>query len=199
MSSPDAKSKPFGPQSKFNLISLTYLFSRLAPFIIICYFVLQSLFNQDLKGVFYIAGVLFSCLLNIFTINMFTSPDTGQPAVCSAIDGMPNSPIGQTILGFTFGYLSFIIGKAGTENQNLPTFVFFPLMIVFDFVWNWTKGCYGLPSLFLALLLGGGFGALWGLIVWSVDKDLAIMNGISNKDICSMPSKTVFRCKPKAS
>jgi hypothetical protein len=185
------------PPSQFNLISLTYLFSRLAPFIIICYFVLQSLFNQDLKGVFYIAGVLFSCLLNIFTINMFTPSITTQPAVCSAIDGMPNSPIGQTILGFTFGYLSFIIAKSNTVKLNIPTFVFFPVMIVFDFFWNLGNGCYGFPALVVALLLGGGFGALWGFIIWSVDKDLAIINGISNKEICNMPSKAVFRCKER--
>jgi hypothetical protein len=128
---------------------------------------------------------------------MLTPSSNDQPAVCSAIDGMPNSPIGQTILGFTFGYLSLIIGKAGTVEQNIPTFVFFPAMILFDFLWNMKSGCYGWPSLVAALFLGGGFGSLWGFIIWSVDKDLAIINGISNKDICSMPSKTVFRCQPR--
>jgi hypothetical protein len=110
---------------------------------------------------------------------------------------MPNSPIGQTILGFTFGYLSFIIAKSNTVNLNIPTFVFFPVMIAFDFFWNLGNKCYDWVSLGVALLLGGGFGALWGFIIWSVDKDLAIINGISNKEICNMPSKAVFRCKPR--
>ena len=92
---------------EFNFISLSYLFARLAPFIIICYFALQSLFNWDFKGIFYLAGVLFTVFLNIICLNLI-SPDTNPTSpVCTAIEGMPNSPIGQSILGFTFAYLSY--------------------------------------------------------------------------------------------
>ena len=42
----------------FNLINILYMFFRLAPFIIVSYFTLQSIFNQDLKGVIYLIGLL---------------------------------------------------------------------------------------------------------------------------------------------
>jgi len=54
--------------SGINVISLSYLFSRLSPFIIVSYFVLQSLFNQNLKGIFYVAGVLLTCFISFLFI-----------------------------------------------------------------------------------------------------------------------------------
>ena len=42
----------------FNIINILYMFFRLAPFIIVSYFTLQSIFNQDLKGVIYLIGLL---------------------------------------------------------------------------------------------------------------------------------------------
>ena len=41
-----------------NLLSISYLFFRLAPFIIVCFFTLNSLFNQDLRGIIYLCGLL---------------------------------------------------------------------------------------------------------------------------------------------
>ena len=182
---------------EFNFISLTYLFSRLAPFIIICYFALQSLFNWDFKGIFYLAGVLFTVFLNIITINMLPPSGGGleKPAVCTAIEGMPNSPIGQSILGFTFTYLTYIIVMNNTVQSNIQTLVFFPILILLDFIWNRYNKCFDYLQLIPSLLIGGGFGALWGLLIWKVDPDLAILNGISNKEICSMKQTQKFRCR----
>ena len=181
----------------FNFISLTYLFSRLAPFIIICYFALQSLFNWDFKGIFYLSGVLFTVFLNIIAINSLPAISDEAPAVCTAIEGMPNAPIGQSILGFTFGYLTYIIVMNKTVNNNIQTLVFFPILILLDFIWNKYNGCFDYSRLILSLLMGGGFGALWGLLIWKVDPDLAILNGISNKEVCSMKQTQRFRCTKK--
>ena len=41
-----------------NLINILYMFFRLAPFIIISYFTLQSVLNQDLKGIIYLVGLI---------------------------------------------------------------------------------------------------------------------------------------------
>jgi hypothetical protein len=41
-----------------NLLSISYLFFRLAPFIIVCFFTMNSLFNQDLRGIVYLCGLL---------------------------------------------------------------------------------------------------------------------------------------------
>ena len=41
-----------------NLVSIVYLFYRLAPFIIVCFFTLNSIINQDLRGLMYLSGLL---------------------------------------------------------------------------------------------------------------------------------------------
>ena len=48
-----------------NIINILYMFFRLAPFIIISYFTLQSLLNQDLKGVIFIVGLIISAAVTI--------------------------------------------------------------------------------------------------------------------------------------
>jgi hypothetical protein len=46
---------------ELNIITLLYLFFRLAPFIIVCYFSLSSILNQDVKGLIYLIGLLIAC------------------------------------------------------------------------------------------------------------------------------------------
>lgn len=41
-----------------NLTSIVYLFYRLAPFIVVCFFTLNSLINQDMRGLMYLCGLL---------------------------------------------------------------------------------------------------------------------------------------------
>ena len=49
----------------FNIINILYMFFRLAPFIIVSYFTLQSIFNQDLKGVIYLIGLLVASVVTV--------------------------------------------------------------------------------------------------------------------------------------
>jgi len=184
--------------AEFNIVSLSYLFSRLSPFIIICYFVLQSLFNQNLKGVFYVSGVLFACFLNYLIVTSIGTPDdlVSRP-ICNLIDGVPDLPIGQTILGFTFAYLSYIIIKYKLTSHNAPTFVIFPVLILADMAWNMKNQCAKSLAIFASLALGLLFGLLWGMIIDSVDPELQYFNGIGNRNVCKRPSSTLYRCRIK--
>ena len=62
---------------QLNIVSLIYLFFRLAPFIIVSYFALQSLFNQDLKGVIYLVGLLIASVVTILVGNILPSTSGG--------------------------------------------------------------------------------------------------------------------------
>ena len=53
-----------------NVINILYMFFRLAPFIIVSYFTLQSLFNQDIKGVIYIIGLLVTSIIIVICGNI---------------------------------------------------------------------------------------------------------------------------------
>jgi len=157
--------------------------------------VLQSIFNQNLKGVFYVAGVLFACFLNfLFVTDVIGSPNGASNPVCNIIEGMPEMPIGQTILGFTFAYLSYIIVVHKLVSNNAGTFIIFPILIISDLIWNYSNECAKPIALLASLALGGVFGVLWGMIIDRIDPELQFFNGIGNKEICKRPSSTLYKC-----
>lgn len=199
---------------ELNFISIIYLFLRLSPFILVCFFSLASLFNQDFKGLIYLVGLIFTCAISILVgaplqpildmANGLINPiaDQGKPPICSDMITLGQTsvfrlPIGQTIFGYTFAYLLSIITnpKHNYVNQNIPTLVFFPVIILFDMVWNFRNGCYIL-ELPIALGLGFGLGWLWGYIIESSKMtNLLYFNKISGASECSRPTKSTFTCK----
>ena len=50
---------------ELDLRNVIYLFLRLSPIILVGYFVLQSFFNSDVKGLFYLAGLLITTIVTI--------------------------------------------------------------------------------------------------------------------------------------
>ena len=187
---------------EINLFNITYLFIRLAPFILVCYFTLSSVFNQDLKGIIYLIGLLFACFTTagFGNITSFRASDK-LPQLCNFIKLANDAPIsgiplGLTILSYTFFYLFYIIGKEGLWANNIPTFILFPILIVCDFLWNLNNSCINIPGLVISFLIGSIIGVSWAAIITASGvAELQFFNGISNKETCSRPSKTLYNCK----
>ena len=195
---------------ELNIINILYLFFRFAPFIIISYFTLESIFNQDLKGVIYLVGLLIASVFTILIGNILPSQDLSiispnkdgySVAKCNALtigNNQPLSklPLSQTIFGYTLAYLSYFIGVNHLETQNIPTFIIFPLVIVADMIWNTANVCSSQISLLSALIIGGLIGVLWAMIIDSTKMPgLSYFSGISNKAVCSQPSRSMYRCR----
>jgi hypothetical protein len=190
---------------EINLFSLTYLIVRLAPFILVCYFTLGSVFNQDLKGIIYLIGLLIACFISTGLGNINISgigiDKNDIPQLCKIIELSNNGPIskiplGMTILSYTFFYLLYIISVNKLWNKNIPTFVIFPIFIILDAIWNFNNGCASIPGLIASFIVGSIVGIAWGAIIISSGMtELQYFNGISNKETCNRPSKTLFRCK----
>jgi len=186
---------------EINIVSFTYLFLRLAPFILVSFFSLSSIFNQDFKGLVYLVGLLFSCFMIIFVGNVIQLPDyPNKEAICNMITINQQSeisklPLGQAVFGYTFAYLLYSILVNKFVNQNYPTIIFFPLLILFDMRWNSRNSCYSLPQLFTSLILGALFGTLWAYIIDKTNsKNLQYFPGLNNKEVCSAPSSSTFKC-----
>ena len=185
---------------ELNFLAFGYLFLRLAPFILVCFFSLTSIFNQDFKGIVYLVGLLGACFMSIMTGKLFgieTEPD--RPAICNMITlgqtEISSLPLGQTIFGYTFAYLLYVIIKYNYVLQNIPTIVFFPLLILFDFYWNSTNGCYSNTAIIISFICGGGIGALWAYIIDKTNaKNLQYFAGVNNNDTCSKPANQTFKC-----
>ena len=191
-----------------NIVNIIYLFFRLAPFIIVSYFTLQSIFNQDLKGLIYLFGLIVATVLTVLIGNVIPAPDTSIASVdkyskakCNALtlgsdEPISRLPLSQTVFGYTLAYLSYFIGVNNLTTQNIPTFVIFPILILADMFWNVSNYCSTNEYLLSALIIGGAVGAIWALIIDSTKiANLSYFSGISNKDVCSKPSKQMIRCK----
>jgi len=197
---------------ELNLFTLFYLFFRLAPFIIVSYFSLGSIFNQDVKGVVYLVGLLFSCFVTFLVgqtvpiaFSLGGSPSNPLIAktvapVCNMLtigkDGsFSRIPLGISILCFTFIYLVAIIAKHHLELNNLPTLIIFPIIILGDFIWNLRNDCYSLMGVILSMAVGCLLGWAWATMIEKLNKpELLFLNIGSNQSVCQRPSKQLFKC-----
>jgi hypothetical protein len=190
-----------------NIITFTYLFLRLAPFILVCFFSLESLFNQDFKGLVYLAGLLISVFMTTMISNGIPSivgerPVTRLP-MCNVVTigfqgEISKLPLSQTVFGYTFAYLlsAMTSKKHNIINQNIPTVLFFVLLILFDFIWNFKYECYLPGQLGMSLIIGIIAGFIWGAVIESTNNSsLRYFPGATNKEVCSKPSGQTFKCK----
>ena len=202
---------------ELNLVTLSYLFFRLAPFIIVSYFSLSSIFNQDLKGLIYLVGLLLATFVTILVGNTlplsFTiGTDIEGSVVPKAVNGVCNMitigkdgsfsriPLGISMLTYTLIYLVYIIAKNHIEMSNLPTLIILPLLILGDLLWNITNDCYKPFGLALSLACGGLMGWAWAAIVESFKQpQLFFLNVGGDKTVCHRPSKQLFKCTFKKS
>jgi len=250
-----------------NLGTFIFLFLRLAPFILITFFTLSSVFNSDLRGVVYLFGTLLSIFVNYLIGNNKSLGDfvgnTGiieddKSAICDfALFGSDKGsiiPIGETIIGFTFFYLFTILVLKDRDHikntidfnsmpnvpslgecfvtpwqmlsldflrfipimffntpstkENLPTIIFFTVLILFDIFWNTnvfryikellqvdTKYCYTNRQTGFAYLVGILIGVIWANIIYSMkNPELQYFPEYKNNEMCKKVSNTKYKC-----
>lgn len=187
-----------------NVIGFGYLFLRLAPFVLASFFILASIFNQDFKGFIYLVGLLFSSFITMLAaklpfISSLRRPDD-VPEICNVLtigqaDSLSDLPLGQSAITYTFAYLLFSMIHSDLVDRNIPTLVFFPLLIIFDFIWNFNNSCYSFLQLLVSAGVGGLIGWLWAYII-SKGKSPSLMyfSSLTNEDVCSRPTKSTFKC-----
>ena len=188
-----------------NVQSIMYIGFRLAPFILISFFALSSLFNSDIKGIIFLGMLLLNCFI---TISIGTAlpedPVSSNPNMtCNSLTLTRNGPLSRlplniNILTFTLAYLAYIIGTYNLAKNNIPTLVVLPIFIVYQMYWSLTNGCNSLYYSIMSLILGGGLGALFS---YAIDKtgivELQYFNGISNQEVCVRATNVKYKCSSK--
>lgn len=185
-----------------NIISIFYLIIRLSPLLVVSHFTLQSILNSDSKGVIYLAGLALTSIVAICFGKVFSENDDPNvnDIVCKSLGlgDFRNVSLSQVTLSFTYVYLMSIIykmDKVSYDSTNMPTIILFPIIIIFNAIWIITNSCASFTIISLSAIIGAIGGFLWFLFIKSTgNHDLALFNGISNKAICSKPSKTKFKC-----
>ena len=244
-----------------NLGTFIFLFLRLAPFILICFFTLSSIFNSDLRGIVYLFGLLWAVFVSFIVgsyIPLEQIDDKEQSGICDFVlfgsSDQPKLPVGETIIGYTFFYLfttlilkdrTYINKVINFDNvpnipslgdclvtpwqmlsldflkfipriftnipnvsMNLPTIIFFFVLIIFDVFWNtnifrWLKElmkvstsyCYTNKQTGFAYLIGIIIGIIWSNIIFSTKSpNLQYFPEYKNNEVCTK-SSTKYKCK----
>jgi hypothetical protein len=189
-----------------NMQSLLYVGFRLAPFILVSFFALSSLFNSDLKGIIFLAMLLLNCFVTTMIGNMFPddTSSTNPYGVCQSMSLTKighlsrNFPLNINVLTFTFAYLIYIIIAYDAVNTNIPTIVVFSVFILYQWYWSAVNGCNSPLYSFASLAIGFGLGYLFS---YCVDKmgivQLQYFNGIKNQEVCTRAKNQQFQCTTK--
>ena len=197
-----------------NITAVLYMFFRLAPFMLVCFFSLYSIFNKNMNGIIYLAGLLIACFVTVLIGNFpgFQNFDksTGLPSrmneSCRMIEFTETGPIsylplGQTILAYTLGYVGVPIIKNEFLNNNfnhmnIPTMLFFFTLLLADFMWNVYKNCFGIGSLLISLIIGIGVGIFWAYSLIASGNNISLFKTGSTSKSCSKDTVPVKnRCR----
>lgn len=200
----------------FSIDAILHIFFRLSPFILVCFFSLYSIFNKNIKGIIYLAGLLLACFVTILFGNFpelqKMDKTTGFPVTalnksCRMIEFTETGPIsylplGQTVLAFTLFFVGYPIItedfiKMDFNSRNMTILLFFVALVVADFIWNFSKNCFGIISLLISLIVGGVIGLLWGYVIKKSDNNLQLFRDTSTSKSCETKSKRKHRCRPK--
>jgi hypothetical protein len=178
---------------KLTFSNILQLFAALAPLLLGFFLVMSSLFNQSLKGMVYLAGVL---------MNLIKSPmskETSGTVSCNLIE-LPfisqfNSPAPSSLfIAFTIAYL--VLPMQYNNQMNYVVLAALLCLFSVDAVTKVQKGCTTLGGSFLGALVGGILGTIWYTLfhVSGYDSLLYFDELESNNVTCSRPSKQTFKC-----
>tara|TARA_B110000467_G_C18167116_1_gene393066 strand:- start:38 stop:685 length:648 start_codon:yes stop_codon:yes gene_type:complete len=198
-----------------NIKSFMYMFLKLCPYILVCFFTISSIFSNDIKGIVYLVGLLGSIGLTIglskFISEWLPSTANSADSICDILSiGNANLsilPISEIITSFTFFYLLTTIIRNDVVTKNIPTIVFFSILLLAELFVNTNlyslissttnqMYCYEWHISLITILFGGCMGWLWSIIVDSTDSDeLNYYNKFTNDEKCEMVNKKTYKCK----
>lgn len=207
--------------TQYNIFNVLYLVFRLAPIVVISFFMLQSLFNLDPRGFVYLIG-LFSCTMlssiagQLLSVGMGDTFQVGQSFKCNTfylgsipvgtggvVEPLSKVPLNVMLYSYTLSYLftSFVAPPVTYKNsiitlqQNWTTLLLFIFLIFSEIAWLLSNSCNSLVFIMVAVAIGTLFGVLWTYIIRWLKEPRLQYTSMNHVDVCSKPSKTVYRCR----
>ena len=135
---------------ELNIKTFLYIFLHLCPLILVCFFTISSIIDNDLKGMVYLVGLIFSIAVIIFGGNLTSylpewlmlHENPNNDTLCKVLSfgtgELSNLSIGQMIIGFSFFYLltTMLLGEDNLVSSNWPTITFFSLLMSAELLVN---------------------------------------------------------------
>jgi len=183
-----------------TLSNILQFFSFLSPTLLIFFLFVSSIFNQNAKGVIYIAGVLIALTINVVFMNLIQSGTFPDEAFSCSVFNIPhvsafNSPYPSTmIIAFTIAYI--VLPMKYNNQMNYAVLVFILGLLGVDIMTKTQNRCTNIPGAALGALVGFILGAIWYILFHGLGYDsLLYFDELRSDNVqCSMPSKQTFRC-----
>ena len=183
----------------FTFSSAIHFVTIISPFLLSFFLLLISIFNQNIKGFIYLAGVLLGSLVwKLFRSKAFGTNDVAAlPSICSVVPNISSFPsYNSYFIAFTAVYV--IMPMILTSQLNWGLISFFLILFVtdgyFHLAYKCTKNSW---SPVVGALIGVLCAIIWFELFYQTGyKDLLYYNDFtSNKAVCTRPSKQTFKCK----
>ena len=184
----------------FTLSNILQFFSFISPTLLVFFMFMMSLFNQNLKGLVYIAGLLIASVINIIFMNIIGSGrDDNESFSCSMFDipnvSQFNSPYPTSlIIAFTLAYLS--LPMKYNKQMNYIVLIFLLGLLGIDVLTKVQNRCTTYAGSILGALVGFLLGSIWYVLFFSLGySSLLYFDELRSDNVmCSKPTKQTFRC-----
>ena len=178
-----------------SIVNYSKFLAFILPHVIVFFFIIQSIFSQNAKVLFYLGGLMFmNILLNIIKSSY---PKEYGHSVCTIFNSglefidTPSSAISS--LAYTIMYLLFPMVLFNVIN--IGAVITMILALAFVSYWQIEYRCIDKMSAFTGICIGLFIGLCTALFTASVNRDyLYFSEYISDKVACSVPDKQTFRC-----
>lgn len=187
---------------ELTLTNIFQFIAALAPLILGFFMIMISVFNQDIKGIIYLAGILISTVVNVLLLNMIKSPRNEKESseTCDLIQlpfGLSNYNIpslNSVLLTFTFVYL--IMPMVASNQMNYALIIFLSGMIIVDGISKIMNKCTDIAGVLIGCFLGGIMGVIWYVIFKAAGLNSLLYFNASDSDklYCSRPKNQTFKC-----
>jgi len=193
---------------KFGVLPFIRFFTIMSPLLISSFALLQSAFNQDIKGVIFLLGAAIIMFLGKWTASLFPNRvPAGFDDACNIFEtgdqgwGTTYSSPGphQLFLWYAATYICTGMFVNGPTNWTLFG-VFITLIIASGTIRYWQLKCVNVIDIVLGTVGGATWGLLWYFIISSTENsydpqlDLTYFNSYTNNPKCTIGSRA-FRCK----
>ena len=185
---------------ELTVSNVLHFFSFISPTLLVFFLFMSSLFNQNLKGLVYLAGVLIASIVNIMFMNLVGSERDDNEAFSCSIFDIPlvsqfNSPYPSSlIIAFTVAYLT--LPMKYNMQMNYAVLVFLLALLGVDVLTKVQNKCTSYGGAILGALVGFLMGSIWYILFNSTGYGSLLYFDELRSDnvICSRPTKQTFKC-----